>query len=166
MSDNMVPFTVVSNTIGIGTNRYNIRDVMPGAYDYFWLVVVDRTSLTVVANAVTEDCSVVPSAVMKYDGNPKYILIVTSYNMNTTSQPMGELDTFIRNNGAGRKYNALQQVATTVKRINDTSYNYLMASVMGEKSMAIEAFSIGNATLCLPMNLISVDGFYTPESMV
>ena len=166
MANKTVPFTVVYDTIGIDSARYNIHDVMPGAYDYFWLVVVDRKTLKVVANAVVEDCSQVPPAVKKYDGNKDYILIVTSYSMNTSSSPKGDLDAFIKNNGGGIKYNAIQQISTVIGKINQTAYNYLMASVMGEKSEAIEVFSIGNATLSLPMELLMVGDMYSPELII
>ena len=166
MANQTVPFTVVYDTIGLDSARYNIHDVMPGAYDYYWLVVIDRTNLQVVANAVTEDGSVVPPAVKKFDGNNKYILVVTSYSKNCSSQPIGELDTFIKVNGGGIKYEAIQQIASVVGKVNDTSYNYLMVSVMGSKSEAIEVFSIGSATLNLPMELMLIECMYSPELIV
>ena len=162
MAENNVPLSLVTDTLGIGTARYHLNDVSPGAYDFYWLVVVDRKTLKVVANAVTENQGVVPAEVKKYDGNNAYILVATSFQMTCKNRPTGELDTFLKANGADIKYKALQQIAGLGGPQQDArQFNYLLVSIMGQQS-GIEAHSIGPDLLALPLELILEGDQYIP----
>ncbi|MBU0485327.1 MAG: hypothetical protein KKB30_12545 [Proteobacteria bacterium] len=165
MADQTVPMSMVQGRIGIGTQQYNIHDIMPGAYDYYWLTVLDSKTLKVVANAVTEDNNVVPAAVKKYDGNRQYILVASSYSKLCANRPVGDLDTFLKNNGAGRKYKLAQQIAVQVGIANNLMFNYALVSIMGSKSDAIEEYAIGNVAWSLPLEFIFTDNVYLPVTV-
>jgi len=133
---------------------------------FFWLVVVDLTSLKVVASDVSTDGSTVPSDIGQYAGNSQYFLYAISNSAWGSVMPQGDLYALLQQAGSGPKLARLEQIYAQIGTGFLGTFSYILAATMAEgDDSGFETLSMNNLTL-LTMGFlpITVDGqtIYAP----
>lgn len=95
------------NTVCIGSNTLNLGYSTPNLY---WAVVIDRTNLNVVANFTFSDNSDVPPQLVQYEGNPQYMLVLSTMQLSSTNLPVGKFYQFLVSQGAGAELERVEQI--------------------------------------------------------
>ena len=115
-----VPATFTSSTnykisprLIIGSDAHYPQNPPEG--NYYWFVVVDLVSLTVVVNEVQKatgaGTSTVPAAVKGHQGDPRYILFFATSSLPVGNLPQGDLYAFLMEAGAGCQLERVEQIA-------------------------------------------------------
>lgn len=170
----IVPLTVVSSqnttfwpTVAIGTNALQPLATMAGNY---WFVVVDRTTLQVVANAYSADPSAVPSSVESYAGNSQFLLILLTWGVTVNNVPQGALYEFLESAGASSELARLEQINLQLSCGVFGAMSYVLVGQMGsgsdggfELSSLAQNEALG-AVLTLQLLPTVIDGviYYSP----
>lgn len=133
---------------------------------FFWLVVVDLTDLSVVANDVSSDGQTVPADVSKFAGNPQYFLYAITNAAWASLQPQGDLYSLLQQAGSGTKLARLEQIYNTIGTGFLGNFSYILAATMTEgDDSGFEMLSMDHETI-LTMGFlpITVDGntIYAP----
>ncbi|MEM9275043.1 MAG: hypothetical protein AAGA80_19065 [Cyanobacteria bacterium P01_F01_bin.143] len=108
----------------------------------YWYVVVDLTTLKVVANVTSDSNDSVPSAVSSYKDNSQYFLFFIANSQRGYNIPQGSLYTFLADIGAGpqlaRGEEMIEQLGTGAIRY----FSYILAATMNTKDAGgFELFS-------------------------
>lgn len=161
-----------SNYIAIGKNGSTLGLSLsnPTLRNAYWMVVLDRTTLKVVANFTTTDNSSVPPQLSPYLGNTKYMLIISTQNLGSAYLPQGALYSFLISEGAGPQLARLEQIYQTLNCGTWGFMAYSFVCVLGDDgSGAFEASTIhDNAILqtiqLMPINIAGTTS-YVPISL-
>jgi len=174
----LVPLTVCSGqTIGtevavvIGSNGVKLPSNWAGSY---WFLVVDRTTLQVVANVVSADSAEVPAAVSTYANNGQYLLILLTAAVTINKVPQGALYQFLESAGASTQLARLEQINLALSCGVFTQMSYVLVGQMASGSgSGFEASSVGQtgdslgAVLTLQLLPVVIDGviYYSPVEL-
>jgi hypothetical protein len=143
----------------IGTSNYSptIGDFSTAA---IWLLVIDLTDLSVVANELSTDGSTVPSDVAQYVGNPRYLLYAIGNNAWASVLPQGDLYALLQKVGAGQGLANLEQIFAQIGTGFLNPFTYILAATMdASDAPGFEVMSVTNIQLLTMAFLpITVDG--------
>lgn len=115
---------------------------------FFWLVVVDLTSLKVVASDVSSDGSTVPSDISQYAGNSQYFLYAISNSAWASVMPQGDLYALLQKVGSGEKLARLEQIYAQIGTGFLGTFSYILAATMTEgDEPGFETLSMNDLTL-------------------
>lgn len=175
MSDNSVPLSILSSRdtsyhwakIGIGKNILSQSNPPQRA---FWIVVIERATLTVVYNQLQLQSNVAPN--LGSFNTPDYILCVATMGLGLDMTPSGAFFQFLDANGAGRALRRVEQLATQFGCGSLGTYAYALCSVLGNLDQpGFEACNVeGTASgpyLTVQLMPIQVQGktVYTPVEL-
>lgn len=157
--------------INIGGNKLNFSD--PAYSGMYWIVIIDRSDLSVKLNINFSSNSAVPAALAPFlPGNSQYIMILSSYNLSSANLPTGNFYNLLVAEGAGAKLKTLEQIyaafncgswgrmgyvlvtvldntpSGSFEFKNDSYNDQLMAS-----TLELYPIKIGNQTLYTPIEL-------------
>jgi len=158
------PYSMTS--LAIGKNRPTWYNLNKQANDpFWWVVVVDLTNLTVVANVLADGYNV-PPGIQQYVNNPQYFLFCLS-NCETGAQiPAGALYTLLQQIGGGAQLARLEQVYHQLSSGLIRHYSYILAATMDTTDYpGFEALSFTNDTvLAMAFMPVTVGGqtIYAP----
>ena len=139
----------------IGDKSYSPSGQQSDA-SFIWLVVVDLTDLSVVANDVSTDGSTVPADIAKYAGNDQYFLYAVSNAAWSTEMPTGALYTLLQQAGAGDGLARLEQIYAQIGTGYLGTFSYILAASMGSSDApGFEEMSMTDFTL-LTMSFLPV----------
>lgn len=120
----------------------------------YWYVIVDLSSLEVVANAFSNDNSAVPSEIQPYQGKPGYFLFFIANAMGAYNIPQGDLHTFLTATGAGAGLENAEQVIGQLGTGTVALFTYVLAGTTDTGDLpGFEAFST-HAPSILPMQFV------------
>ena len=170
---NVVPATAMATYAGpqmpaqlyLNGQNYFPND-QTGENAFFWLVVVDLTSLKIVADDTSTDGSTVPSDIAQYAGNAQYFLFAISNAAWASIQPSGDLYALFQKVGAGPKLARLEQIYNTIGTGFLSNFSYILAAPMAEAGdPGFEMLSMDHeVVLTMGFLPITVDGqtIYAP----
>lgn len=115
------------NIVCIGNNVLQLGYGTPNLY---WAIVVDRTNLNVVANFTFSDNSNVPSQLAPYQGNPQYMLILSTMQLSSTNLPVGNLYKFLVSQGAGSELQRIEQIYAALNCGTWGNLGYTLVTVL------------------------------------
>lgn len=167
-----VPLTVqccvysnYDNNVCIGDNLLSLSYQTPNLY---WAVVVDRTSLKVVANFTFSDNSTVPSQLATYQNNAQYLLILSTMQLTSTNLPVGALYDFLVANGAGTELQRLEQIYAALNCSTWGNLGYVLVTILDNTpdgidysgyydnafvcTLQLEPTQVGSGILYTPVN--------------
>ncbi|MBK8283835.1 MAG: hypothetical protein IPK97_02565 [Ahniella sp.] len=113
--------------IGIGNTILNQQ--APTNSPSFWFVVIARTNLNVVYNALQTAPDQVPPISQYNDSN--HILVVATLSIGLNNQPQGALFAFLDVNGAGAQLRRIEQLAVQFNCGSLGTYGYALVGVLG-----------------------------------
>ena len=96
----------------------------------YWYVVVDLTSLKVVANVTSESNDSVPSEISSYENNSQYFLFFIANSQRGYNIPQGSLYTFLNNIGAGAQLNRGEEMIEQLGTGSIRYFSYILAATM------------------------------------
>lgn len=148
--------------IGIGNNI--LSQQAPASQHNFWFVVIDRTNLNVVYNALQQAPDQVPPIAQFNDTN--HILVVATLSIGLNNQPQGPLFKFLDANGAGRQLRRIEQLAVQFNCGSLGTYGYALVGVLGNGNVpGFEASQVaGNSTG--PILTVQLMPFQTPTGVL
>lgn len=163
MANEHIPLTVVSGTNTIFMKWGGTYAPVPQtpSHCFFHLVVLDRASLAIAANAICGDFSTVPPEVRKFSGNNNYLLLAATMKLIPSMCPQGELLTFLAANGPCKELAKGVQICQALDPATNY-YNYAQAGVMGTKEGKGEYSLDMRTPLALALRLLPIAGKYTP----
>lgn len=151
--------------IVFGTNNLSIS---ASAGDCYWVVVVDRTDLTIVQNFTFSDSSDVPPALVPYQDNSQYMMILTSNQLISYNLPTGDFYNFLVSVGAGPALQNLEQIYTALGSGYWTTMAYTLVAVF-DSSAGYEYSDYQNNVVVNTLTLIPVQVgsgvLYTPVEL-
>lgn len=171
MTNGNVPVTVEGSY-----GQYPYARLVIGAKGYYgpsnaqansyWFVVVDLNSLAVVVNEVHAADDQIPPSVQPYDGNPQYLLILTSLALRTDNVPQGALYDFLKKAGAGPMLSRAEQINEQLGTGSIGQMSYILAATLSPADdKGFEEFSFTDFTIMtFSLMPVTVDGqtTYTP----
>jgi hypothetical protein len=178
MSSNNLPLSVMSSQGYIGTQVYawiaiannNLQQNVPIAQAGYWFVVIERSTLNVVYNAVQQAPDQVP-AIGSYNTSD-YILIVATLGIGLNNQPQGALFKFLKLNGGGSELARIEQLALQFGCGSLGTFGYALVSVLGNQNIPgfelsqIAGNSLGPIlTIQLMPTVIGGKTSYTPVAL-
>ncbi len=132
----------------------------------YWFAVVDLSSLDVVVNEVSADGDQIPQNILPYDGNPKYLLILSTLALRTDNVPQGPLYDFLRKAGAGPMLSRAEQINEQLGTGSIGNMSYILAATLNSADdKGFEEFSFTDLTIMtFTLMPVSVGGqtVYTP----
>lgn len=139
----MASFGQQTGFTGFAVNGKHVYpDNAPDA-DYYWFVVLDLKDLSVVANAVTENASEVPSSIVPYAGKQGYFLVCLSDRTHAYRVPTGALAKFLFQVGAGRELRCLEQMIEQLGTGTVVRFSYCLAATTDDGDLpGMEAMSV------------------------
>jgi hypothetical protein len=147
----------------IGPKQYSVPYDKTNLY---WLMVVDRVTLDVKVNITFSDNHDVPSQIAPYQGDSRYLLVLTTSLINSANIPTGAFYDYLVGEGAGPQLNRMEQIYETLNCGNWGWFAYTYVAIMGDDSTdGFEEFSFTNSTIMtLSLMPIKVGGdyYYTP----
>ncbi len=166
-----VPLTAMSSTETNGSYQVVIGadDLAPPSRpeNNYWFVVVDLSNLSVVANELSASNDSVPAPVLKFAGNPDYMLVMMTVAVYAGSIPQGSLTEFLQEAGAGTQLRRLEQAISQLGTGVLGPVSYILASTL-DTSDGFEEMSLdGQSVLTLELVPVDVGGQtrYTPVSL-
>jgi len=146
--------------IGIGKNILNQQSTKPA----FWFVVIDRTNLNVVYNALQSAPDQVPPISQWNDAN--HILVVATLSIGLNNQPQGPLFAFLDVNGAGRQLRRVEQLAVQFNCGSLGTYGYALVGVLGNANIpGFEASQVAGPQLG-PILTVQLMPVQTPSGVL
>lgn len=146
-----------------GKGYYGPNNAQANSY---WFVVVDLTTLDVVVNEVSADGDQIPASVQQYDGNPQYLLILSSLALRTDNVPQGALYDFLRKAGAGPMLSRAEQINEQLGTGSIGQMSYILAATLSPADdKGLEEFSFTDFTIMtFSLMPVTVGGktVYTP----
>lgn len=115
--------------IVFGSNNLSIQYNLQNTY---WMVIVDRTNLNVVANFTFTDNSSIPAQLKPYAGNSQYFLILNTQNLQSANLPQGDFYNFLISEGAGPQLNAAEQIYEALNCGTWGWMSYCYVAVLGD----------------------------------
>ncbi len=170
-----VPLTVQSSNsrnltanIVIGKNGLSLpRD----QWNLYWVVVLDRTDLSVKANFSFKENSEAPSQLKPFLNNTQYILILTTQMLGSNNLPVGAWHDFLLSEGASVQLFRLEQIFEAFNCGTWGNMGYSFVAVFGNDGGI--GFESGNVQenvdfMTLSLVLLDIDGkkLYTPATLV
>jgi hypothetical protein len=141
------PQVDVLSELVIGTNSYSPPDTNPQDI-FIWLVVVDLTTLTVVANDISKDGSTVPSDISQYAGNPRFFLYAISNAAWAQVAPQGALYTLLQQAGSGPQLARLEQIYAQIGTGFLGGFSYILAATLADdQQTGFEELSMSGFTI-------------------
>lgn len=135
----------------------------------FWVVVIDRTDLSVKLNLNFSANNAVPSQLNQYIGNGQYLMIFTTQNLSSTNLPTGALYQFLTQQGAANVLNDLEQIYEALNCGSWGWMSYLCVAMLDNSGSAYEFSNIYNPAMVNTFQLIPVQvgnqTLYTPVSV-
>lgn len=132
---NHVPVTVQGSwnypgvTAVIGSNYFGPPQQFNNGY---WFLVVDLTSLKVVADISSTDTTTVPSGLSPYINNSQYLLIFVTQSLTTDHVPQGALYQFLQSVGASYQLARIEQINEQLGTGTFGAVGYILASTMAQ----------------------------------
>ena len=117
----------------IGIGKTILHQQAPTNSPSFWFVVIDRTNLNVVYNALQTSPDQVPPISQYNDSN--HILVVATLSIGLNNQPQGALFAFLDVNGAGAQLRRIEQLAVQFNCGSLGTYGYALVSVLGNSDI-------------------------------
>jgi hypothetical protein len=152
----------VPSALVIGSQSYNPPNWQTSS---IWLVVVDLTTLDVVAADIS-DGNIVPGDISPYAGNPRYFLYAISNLAWATVMPQGPLWNLLVAAGSGPKLNRLAQIYATLSTGYLGTFSNILAASMAEDDLpGFETLSMNHLTiLTMAFMPVTVNGqtIYAP----
>lgn len=131
----------------IGSQSY-APSGMAGNTSFIWLVVVDLTTLNVVANDVSTDGATVPADIGQYAGNAQYFLYAISNSAWASVMPQGDLYTLLQKAGSGPQLARLEQIYAQLSTGFLGTFSYVLAATLAEDDQpGFETFSMTDLTI-------------------
>lgn len=96
----------------------------------YWYVVVDLTSLKVVANISSTSNDSVPSQIASYENNSQYFLFFIANSQRGYNIPQGSLYTFLKNIGAGQQLDRGEEMIGQLGTGAIRFFSYILAATM------------------------------------
>lgn len=170
MSDNSVPLSIVANPnnqyfwgqMGIGKNI-----ITQSGHGGYWIVVIDRSSLSVVYNQVQASPNQLPN--LGNYNTSDYLLAVASLGVGLNNPPQGDFFQFLDVNGGGRELRRVEQIATQFNCGSLGTFGYALVGILGNTNQpGFEASQVGIAgvgpILTVQLMPITIGGktVYTP----
>lgn len=169
-----VPATAVSynpNVSGdpsgvvIGDTQYFSQ--IPTSTAGFYFVVVDLSTLEVVAQSAPVSNSTVPPQIAPYANKEGYFLFFMTQYQSTQNLPQGDLYTFLMNTGAGPALENLEQIVSQLGTGFIRTYAYTLAGTLDSNDLpGFEVMSLDtNAILPMQFTPYEVNGqtMYAPS---
>lgn len=148
MSDNSVPLSVYgsrstasrSGHLAIGTTLLQQQSSQWG----YWIVVIDRSTLTVVYDEVHASANAAPD--LGVFNSTDYFLVVAALGVGLDKQPQGDFFKFLDLNGAGRELRRIEQIAVQFNCGSLGMFGYTLVGVLGDLNQpGFELSAIGTA---------------------
>jgi hypothetical protein len=153
------------NIVSIGSNYLQLGYGTPNLY---WAIVVDRTDLTVVANFTFSNNANVPPQLAPYQNNAQYMLILSTMQVSSTNLPVGNLYSFLVNNGAGKELQRIEQIYAALNCGTWGNLGYVLVTILDNTPAGIDYSSYYDqafvATLELVPAQVGSGVLYTPVS--
>lgn len=124
--------------LGLGPNRREIQTT-GGESGSFWFVVLDRHSLEIVVDVLSESEDTVPEGVLQNDDDA-HILVFASLGVSIDRTPKGNLLRFLQASGAGEDLDRLVQIGEQLSNRLFSRMSYGLVGVMGTGSSITPAF--------------------------
>jgi hypothetical protein len=155
----------MASQLVIGSQNFTPPNWQTGS---IWLVVVDLTTLDVVATDVSTDGSTVPGDISPYAGNPRYFLFAISNLAWASVMPQGPLWNLLVAAGSGAKLNRLAQIYAQLSTGYLGTFSYILAASLAEDDLpGFETLSMNHMTiLTMAFMPVTVNGqtIYAPVS--
>ncbi|MEP6674786.1 MAG: hypothetical protein ABJA78_06515 [Ferruginibacter sp.] len=150
----------------INLNGTNLNPPATGVQ--YWILVLDRTDLSVQLNITFIPNDTVPAALQPFSGNSKYIMVLTTQTLTSDNLPTGAFYSFLVGEGAGSKLNSLEQVyeafncgtwgwmGYTLVSVMDGTNSYEFSDIVPNSqliTLQLMPLQIGNQTLYTPIQL-------------
>jgi hypothetical protein len=138
-----VPFS----ELAIGSQSYAPQGQQQNTA-FIWLVVVDLTTLNVVASDVSSDGATVPADISQYAGNPQYFLYAISNSAWANVMPQGNLYALLQKAGSGDQLARLEQIYAQIGTGFLGAFSYILAATLAEDDQpGFETLSMTDLTL-------------------
>ena len=96
----------------------------------YWYVVVDLTTLKVVANVTSESNDSVPTEISSYENNSQYFLFFIANSQRGYNVPQGSLYTFLNDIGAGQQLARGEEMIEQLGTGSIRYFSYILAATM------------------------------------
>ena len=157
--------------INIGGNRLSFSD--PAYTGLYWIVILDRSDLSVKLNINFSSNNAVPPALAPFlPGNSQYIMILSTYNLSSANLPTGKFYNFLISEGAGAKLKTLEQIYAAFNCSSWGRMGYALVTVLNNSpsgsfefksetyndqlmasTLLLDPIQIGSQTLYTPIEL-------------
>ncbi|WP_235297962.1 hypothetical protein [Portibacter marinus] len=132
----------------------------------YWMVVVDRTDLSVKANFTFSTNDKVPKELNPYLNNSQYILILTTQLLKSANLPVGDFYNYLIKEGADRELKRCEQIFAALNCGNWAYWAYSYVTIMGDDTTSgFELFGFTDSTIMtLQLQPVNISGktYYTP----
>jgi hypothetical protein len=151
-----VPLTLQTMISNSGNSYYSLinigktaltqpANVPPATPGYYWIVVLDRSDLSVKLNINFQTNNVVPPALSPFIQNPgKYIMILTTIGLSSANLPTGAFYNFLVQEGSGAQLNTLEQIFAAFNCGTWGRFGYTMVTVLDNVNSG--SFEFGSIT--------------------
>ena len=130
----------------IGNQWYNPPSHPPD--NSYWVVVLNLSNLQPVVNEVYTGNNQIPPGVQTYVGTPGYLLILTTYNLVTSSLPQGNFYAFLKGTGSGRLLDRAEQINEQLGTGTVGWMSYILVATLDQQDASgFEEFSFNNLTV-------------------
>lgn len=160
-----VPLTVCASNernlgaeIAIGSNRLSLNYQLTNVY---WIVIIDRSDLSVKANFHFSNNADVPPELNPYLNNSQYILILATQVLGSNNLPTGAFYKFLMGEGSGLQLVRLEQIFEAFNCGSWGSMSYAFAAILGDpNTTGFESSTVQDSAnfLTLQLQPFEVDG--------
>lgn len=157
------------SAMGIGKTGLNQQvTVAPATLGYYWIVLLDRSDLSVKLNFTFQANNAIPSQLAPFiSSQGQYILILTTIGLSSSNLPTGDFYNFLIKEGAGAQLKTLEQIYAAFNCGTWGRFGYTMVTVLdGENSGSFEFSAITGwamvSTLLFQPVQVGSQTIYTP----